>query len=528
MKYKVVIPSAGLGSRIGPYTKYMNKALMTLGDKPAISRVIDKFDENIEVVILLGYLGPQLSEIICTLYPSRKLTFVDVDKYEGPGSGLGYSLLRARQDLNCPFIFIPNDTIVPDSAIDFNPIEHGNWVGRYSKKIGDGYDVSAYRTLEIDEAGGLSAINAKGVNAKDIYIGLCGINDYRTFWETMETNANAITVGEALGLQSLKEVKTIEFPDWLDCGNISALKRAKKHFQNPDVNILDKEDEAIWFSDGHVIKFSADNKFIADRIKRLDSLPKNLFPKIVDSGVYFYKYPFLNGKCLSHNTNNRNFKVFLDTCQSHLWSNNTPLTKKYMDYAYQFYNEKTFTRLNHYLERYEQTEINEKINGKFVDTVHALLCRVKWNDIIQKSIFSHFHGDLHGENILTNGEDFYLIDWRQNFGDKNYEYGDVYYDLGKLLHGMIVNHGVVEKGLFKVASSTDGIQIDIYRLKSLVDAELEFKKWCEEQSYSWLQVKFICALIFINICGLHEWPYAKFLYYLGRHMLHELVEEQKL
>ena len=43
MSYKVVIPSAGLGSRIGPYTKFLNKALVTIGDKPAISRVIDKF-----------------------------------------------------------------------------------------------------------------------------------------------------------------------------------------------------------------------------------------------------------------------------------------------------------------------------------------------------------------------------------------------------------------------------------------------------------------------------------------------------
>ena len=29
--YKVVIPTAGLGSRIGPYTKFKNKALVTVG-----------------------------------------------------------------------------------------------------------------------------------------------------------------------------------------------------------------------------------------------------------------------------------------------------------------------------------------------------------------------------------------------------------------------------------------------------------------------------------------------------------------
>ena len=47
MTYKVVIPSAGLGTRIGPYSKFLNKALVTIGDKPAICRVIDKFDHKI-------------------------------------------------------------------------------------------------------------------------------------------------------------------------------------------------------------------------------------------------------------------------------------------------------------------------------------------------------------------------------------------------------------------------------------------------------------------------------------------------
>ena len=43
VSYTVVIPSAGLGSRVGPYTKFLNKALITVGDKPVISRVIEKF-----------------------------------------------------------------------------------------------------------------------------------------------------------------------------------------------------------------------------------------------------------------------------------------------------------------------------------------------------------------------------------------------------------------------------------------------------------------------------------------------------
>ena len=97
MAYKVVIPSAGIGSRIGPYTKFMNKALVTLGDRPAICRVIEKFPVAIEIVIILGYRGDQLEEVLRAFYPERNLTFVTVDKFEGDGSGLGYTLLCAEK-----------------------------------------------------------------------------------------------------------------------------------------------------------------------------------------------------------------------------------------------------------------------------------------------------------------------------------------------------------------------------------------------------------------------------------------------
>ena len=38
--YKVVIPSAGIGSRLGSITKNFNKALVTIGEKPSICHII--------------------------------------------------------------------------------------------------------------------------------------------------------------------------------------------------------------------------------------------------------------------------------------------------------------------------------------------------------------------------------------------------------------------------------------------------------------------------------------------------------
>ena len=106
MSYKVVIPSAGLGSRIGPHAKFLNKALVPIGDQPEISRVIDKFSSNVPIVVLLGYKVGMIREVLEPLYPDREVDFIDVDLYQGEGSGLGYTLCKAEDYLQSPFIFI--------------------------------------------------------------------------------------------------------------------------------------------------------------------------------------------------------------------------------------------------------------------------------------------------------------------------------------------------------------------------------------------------------------------------------------
>ena len=46
MSYKIFIPTAGLGSRLQKATKYINKSLITVDFKPAISHIIDKFSKK--------------------------------------------------------------------------------------------------------------------------------------------------------------------------------------------------------------------------------------------------------------------------------------------------------------------------------------------------------------------------------------------------------------------------------------------------------------------------------------------------
>ena len=53
-------------------------------------------------------------------------------------------------------------------------------------------------------------------------------------------------------------------------------------------------------------------------------------------------------------------------------------------------------------------------------------------------------------------ETFRLLDWRQDFGS-SLNYGDIYYDFAKLLHGMIVSHDIVLKNQFEVIKEKNNI-----------------------------------------------------------------------
>ena len=42
----VIIPTAGIGSRLDLNTKHFNKSMIQLGDKPVISRIIDMYPKK--------------------------------------------------------------------------------------------------------------------------------------------------------------------------------------------------------------------------------------------------------------------------------------------------------------------------------------------------------------------------------------------------------------------------------------------------------------------------------------------------
>ena len=73
---QVLIPSAGVGSRLGSLTEHVNKALIQIDGKAVISHIIELYPEYYEFIICLGHKGDFLRQYLEISHPKINFNFV--------------------------------------------------------------------------------------------------------------------------------------------------------------------------------------------------------------------------------------------------------------------------------------------------------------------------------------------------------------------------------------------------------------------------------------------------------------------
>lgn len=494
---------------------------MAIANRPTLSHLIEQFPEDTEFVIALGHKGHLVREFIELAYPEKVFYFSEVLPFEGDGAGLGLSLLSCKELLQQPFIFISCDTLVKG---EIRPPDH-NWMGYAEVE-----DLSQYRTLRITDQQYVREICEKGNIDNDlvVYIGLAGIHDYCAFWKSMEEGGkDAITSGEVHGLRALIEdgVNSYQF-QWFDTGNPEALEKTGEVYREPDSpNILDKANEAIWFVGEKVIKFSDDEEFIKNRVKRV-KLISEFTPELLDLRSHMYMYKKVHGDVMSNVVNIPLFRRFLSECKT-FWEphilgqkESEQFTKLCLD----FYKTKTEKRIQLFYSNFNKKDASERINGETMPLLLDLLRQIDW-EWLADGLPGRFHGDFHFENILWSKAEnrFVFLDWRQEFGGSLLT-GDIYYDLAKLLHGIIISHELIAKDFFTVNWDANDIKYDFHRKQILVECERIFDRWLVQEGYDEKKVYVLTAVIYLNIAALHHYPYSLLLYAIGKRMLKNKLE----
>ena len=527
MEYKVCIKAAGKGTRLS-YAKNTNKALLPVGGKAIISHLIEKFPIDVEIVIPVGHNASYVKDFLSIAYSNRKITFVDIDKYEGLGSGPGYSLLCCKNHLQCPFIFFACDTLVLENI----PEPDCNWIG--VSVVPDSKD---YLVAEVDNALVKKLFDKKEMGAlqkecldyrkvlSNAFIGLAAVRDYDKFWRGLEDNSFLVR-GElqvANGLTALipRGLKTISF-SWFDIGTDSGYERTSKYFKNNE--ILVKPGEFTYFENGKVIKFFAEPKRVLGRLKRAELL-KSVIPEITDQRNNFYAYSYKNGKMLSEVLDSNIFKRFLEFCKKTIWVKQNLKAEQtivFKEACRKFYYEKTHERIDLFYKNTGIKDKDEMINGVRVPKLKEIFQKLDWEDLYM-GVPVLFHGDPQPENIIVSGEKFYLLDWREDFGGTQ-ESGDIYYDLAKIYHALIISGEIIRNNQFKVLVEQDSVSIFFLVKSNLLQFKAIFEDFISKEGLDLKKVKLHSALIYLNICALHHNPYNLLLYYLGKLLLKEGID----
>lgn len=506
--YKVLITTSGLGSRLGQLTEYTNKCLVRVADKPAISHIIESYPTGTQFVVSLGHFGDHVRQFLTLAYPDHIITYIEVDKYKGEGSSLGYSILQCKDELQCPFIFHASDTILLNKELiapNYNYV-----VGAY--KI----DSSQYRTLNLN-SGNVIQINEKNEIGFDFcYVGVAGIKDFKLFFNKLElliqsgykdpSDVHAINL--MVPKAAFKYIQVDSF-NWFDTGNTTELARTRKSFQS-SIEVLDKKDESIFFFDDFVIKFFADSTINKNRVSRAYEL-EGLVPQIINSTENFYKYKKAEGILFSKSANRSKFITFLNWTKSNLWIPKKNLN--FQDRCYDFYISKTKKRIEQYVKM--NGDSADYINGELVPTAMDLIDQVD-SEWLCNGIPSQFHGDFILDNIIETTTGFTLIDWRQDFAN-DLIVGDLYYDLAKLNHNLNINHDIVNRGLFNHSKDDCHILIN----SRLNECKGVLHTFIEQNNYDLNKVKVLTSIIWINMAPLHEYPFNNFLFNFGKYNLHK-------
>lgn len=508
-EYKVLLTTSGLGSRLGNLTKFTNKSLVRVGDKPVISHIIETYPDDVEFVVTLGHYGSHVKQYLTLAHPERQIQFVEVDNYMGEGSSLLYSISLCEEYLQCPFVFHACDTILPNNyirSVDFST----NWsIG------GSGDNSQSYRTINCVN-GKIASINEKGEQNFDfVYVGVSGIQQYSVFWDICKSTLNTVNSSELTDchvIRKMNDFSVVHLDEWYDIGNIDSLKKTRSKIKGT-IHVLDKEDENIFVFDNFVIKFFNNKKVCSDRVLRTKHLGK-LVPSLLGSTENFYKYEYVHGNLFADVVDLSKFSNLLDWASKNLWISLED--DNYEKNCLSFYKEKTILRIDKFLEKYNLEDSEDIINGISIPPLKNLIENIDFLSLIGKHP-TGFHGDFILDNILINDDGFKLIDWRQDFNG-SLSSGDMHYDLAKLNHNLTINHEILSKNLYSI-DFTNGIKCDILVRKSLLDCKKVLEKYCLLNHIDFNKIELLTSLIWINMSPLHEHPLDMFLYYFGKYNL---------
>ncbi|MBL7923593.1 MAG: NTP transferase domain-containing protein [Bacteroidia bacterium] len=240
---KIIIPVAGIGSKLRPHTHTQPKALVPVAGKPILSHIVDYLIAGgfNEFVFIIGYLGDKIEDYVKSKYPKLKASFV----IQEPREGTGHAVWLARDYVQ------PDEElliVLGDTIIDF---ELGELMKMPYSALGlqKVDDPRQFGVAEVDKEGFITRLEEKPVIPKSnqALVGIYRIKEAGKLMDALDyiIRNNVRHHGEfhlTYGIQRMisqgEKVSTFRVGNWFDCGSKANLLETnavllRKHTDSP-------------------------------------------------------------------------------------------------------------------------------------------------------------------------------------------------------------------------------------------------------------------------------------------------------
>jgi glucose-1-phosphate thymidylyltransferase len=228
---KVVIPVAGIGTRLRPHTHTAPKALLHVAGKPLLGHILDSLKDLDfeEITFVIGFLGDKIIDYVKKNY-DFKSRFIEQEELLGLGHAINIAIDEDEED---DILAVLGDTIV---EMDWDGI------------IGKDKNFLGVRQVEDPRRFGVAEVDGNRIlklweKPQDppsnlALVGIYYIKDTQLLKESLREiiksniktkNEYQVTDAFQVMLEKGAEMYTFEIEGWYDCGKSETLLETNRH-----------------------------------------------------------------------------------------------------------------------------------------------------------------------------------------------------------------------------------------------------------------------------------------------------------
>jgi glucose-1-phosphate thymidylyltransferase len=229
---KIVIPVAGMGTRLRPHTNTSPKVLIEVAGKPILAHILDgvvDLDPE-EIVFIVGPMGEQVERFVSDNYSFRGTSYI----FQKEALGLGHAVFLARERVGAqPTLILLGDTIF-EADLPGALKKGKSFVGL--KQVDD---PTRFGVAILDKGKVIHLLEKPAKPPSNLaLVGIYYFKFGQTLFDALETNISqgVKTEGEFQltdAIQTMidqgEEIEGLDIDGWHDCGKPSTLLATQRH-----------------------------------------------------------------------------------------------------------------------------------------------------------------------------------------------------------------------------------------------------------------------------------------------------------